>query len=70
MSGEQTIQTLKFFIAILRYLEAEIEYRPFILFVEWCSKIMHKKFQVNLTKIEGVTAIFLISPITTILVYR
>ena len=22
-------------------------------FVEWCFKIMHKKFQVNWTKIEG-----------------
>ena len=38
------------------------------IFVEWCSKIMYKKFQVNLTKIEGVTAIFVIFPITTILV--
>ena len=34
------------------------------LFVEWCSKIMHKKFQVNLTKIEDVMAIFVISLIT------
>ena len=46
--------TLKnFFIAISRYLEAEIDFRYFIL-VEWCFKIMHKKFQVNLIKIEGV----------------
>ena len=31
---------------------------------------MHKKFQVNWTKIEGVMAIFVISPVTTIIVYR
>ena len=30
-------------------------------FVEWCSKIMDKKFQINLIKIEDVTVIFVIS---------
>ena len=39
-------------------------------FVEWCFKIMHNKFQVNLTKIEGVLAIFVISPVTITIVYR
>ena len=31
---------------------------------------MHKKFQVNLSEIEGVMVFFVISPVTTILVYR
>jgi len=67
---KKTFQTSQFLIAILPHLEAEFDYSPFLLFVEWCFKIMHKKFQVNLTKIEGVTAIFVISPVMTILVYR
>ena len=29
---KKTFKTLQFFIAILRYLEAEIDYGPFILF--------------------------------------
>ena len=40
---------LQFSIAILCYLEGEIDYRPFILFVECCSQIMYKKFLVNTT---------------------
>ena len=31
---------------------------------------MNKKFQFNLTKIKGVTVIFMISPVMTILVFR
>ena len=57
-------------IAILRYLEAKFDYRYFIIFLRYGFKIMHKKFQVNSTKIEGVMAIFVISSITTIIVYR
>ena len=48
------LQTLQILIGILRYLEAEIDYRSFILFLEWCSKIMQQKFQVILTQIKGV----------------
>ena len=70
MSGVQTFQTLQFFITILCYLEAEIDYRPFILFEEWSFKIMHKKFEVNWIKIEGVMSIFVICPVKTILLYR
>ena len=58
---KKTFQTLQFSITILCYLEAEINYRPLYFFVEWCSKIVHKKFQVDWTKNEGVTAIFVIS---------
>ena len=58
----------QFSIMILRYLEAEIDYRPVLLFIEWWLKIIHKKFQFNSTKIEGVTVIFVIFTITTILV--
>ena len=47
MEQKFTFQMLQFFITISRYLEAEIDYKPFILFVEWYFKIMHKKFQVN-----------------------
>ena len=50
------------------YLEAQIDYMPLYLFVEWCLMIMHKKFQVNSTNMKGMTAIFVISPIMTILV--
>ena len=81
MELKKTFQMSQFSIAISRYLEAEINYRYFRYldiyffylfryFVDWCFKIMHKKFQVNSTKIEGVTAIFVISPVTTIIVYR
>ena len=62
-----TFEMLQFSMAILCYLGAEIDYRPFILFY---FKIMHKKFQVNSTKIEGMMAIFVISSITKIIVYR
>ena len=55
-------------IAILGYLETEIGFRLFMLFVECC--LMHKKFQVNSTKIKGVKEIFVIFSVTTILVYR
>ena len=44
--------------AILRYLEAKFDYGYFIIFLHYGSTILHKKFQVILTKNEGVTAIF------------
>ena len=37
---------------------SEIDYRHLILFLSWRLKIMHKKFQVNVTKFEGVTVFF------------
>ena len=45
-------QTLQFSTAILHHPQAEIDYSSFIL--------LYTKFQVNLTKIEGVMAIFVI----------
>ena len=42
-------------IAILRYLEAKFDYSYFIIFLRCSSKIIHKKFQVILSKNEGVT---------------
>ena len=35
------------FYCIWLYLEAQIDYSPFILFMEWCLKIMHNIFQIN-----------------------
>ena len=45
-------------IAISHYIEAKFDYGYFIIFFCYGSKILHKKFQVILTKNEGVTAIF------------
>ena len=52
-------------IAISPYLEAKFDYRYFIIdysysmnFLRYGSKILHKKFQVILSKKEGVAAIF------------
>ena len=45
-------------IAILSYLEATFGYDYFIIFLCYSSKILHKKFQVILSKNEGVTVIF------------
>ena len=67
---KKTFQTSQFSVTILRYVEADIDYRSIILFIEWCFNIMHKNFKANLTKIKGVKAIFVISPIATILVNR
>ena len=45
-------------IAISRYLEAKFDYGYFIIFLQYGSRILHKKSQVISTKNEGVTAIF------------
>ena len=45
-------------IAISCYLEAKFDYGYFIFFLRCGSKILHKKFQVILSKNEGVTLIF------------
>ena len=45
-------------IAILHYIEAKFDYSYFIIFLCCGSKILHKKFQVILTKNQGVTVIF------------
>ena len=42
----------------LRYLEAKFDYSYFIIFLHCGSKILHKKFQVILSKNEGMTLIF------------
>ena len=43
---------------ISRYLEAKFDYGYFIIFLHYGFTILHKKFQVIPSKIEGVTAIF------------
>ena len=45
-------------IAISHYIEAKFDYSYFIIFLRCSSKILHKKFQVILSKNEGVTLIF------------
>ena len=45
-------------IAILHYKEAKFDYGYFIIFLRCGSKILHKKFQVILSKNEGMTLIF------------
>ena len=45
-------------IAISHYIEAKFDYGYFIIFLCCGSKILHKKFQVILSKNEGVTLIF------------
>ena len=45
-------------IAISHYIEAKFDYGYFIIFLRWGSNILHKKFQVILSKNEGVTLIF------------
>ena len=45
-------------IVISRYLEAKFDYGYFILFYHYGSTILHKKFQVISSKIEGMMAIF------------
>ena len=45
-------------IPILRYLEANFDYSYFIVFLRYSSKIVHTKFQVILSKNEGMTVIF------------
>ena len=44
-------------IAISHYIEAKFNYGYFIPFLHCGSKILHKKFQVILSKNEGVTLI-------------
>ena len=44
MEQVKTFQMSQFSIAILHYLEAEIDYSLFYFFVELSFKIMHKKF--------------------------
>ena len=44
--------------AILHYLEAKFDYGYFIIFLLYGSKILHKKFQVILSKNEGGTLNF------------
>ena len=70
MELKNTCQTSQFFIAILHYLGAKIDYRSIILYCRVVFQYYAQKFQVNSTKIEGMMAIFVISPVTTILVYR
>ena len=45
-------------IAISHYIEAKFDYGYFIIFLCCGSKILHKKFQVILSKNEGMTLIF------------
>ena len=45
-------------IAILHYIEAKFDYSYFIIFLRCGSKIVHKTFQVILSKHEGMTLIF------------
>ncbi len=45
-------------IAISRYLEAKFDYDYFTTFLHYGSEILHKKFQVILSKNKGVTLIF------------
>ena len=45
-------------IAILHYIEAKLDYGYFIIFLCSGSKILRRKFQVILSKNEGVTLIF------------
>ncbi len=45
-------------IAILRYIEAKFDYGYFIFFLCCGSTILDKKFQVILSKNEGMTEIF------------
>ena len=47
-------------ITITRYLEVKFDYGYFILFYQYGFMILHKKFQVILSKIEGVTVIYAI----------
>ena len=52
-------------IVISHYLEAEIDYKSFILF----CRVMSQDYAHDIwTNIEGVTVIFVMLPITTILV--
>ena len=46
---QKFFQTLQSIIAISHYLESEIDYKPFIIFIEWCLK----KFQVNLPNLKA-----------------
>ena len=41
---KKTFQTLGFLIRILRYLEAEIDYRPFMIFYRMMSQDYAQKF--------------------------
>ena len=45
----------------MKYVEAEIDDRYLLRFIELCLKIMHRKFQFNLTKIKGVKVIFFVA---------
>ena len=45
-------------IAILHYIEAKSYYGCFMIFLHCGYHILHKKFQVILSKNEGVTLIF------------
>ena len=63
-----SFQMSQFSIAILHYLETEIDYRPFILFCRVMSQDYAQEISGYYTKIEGVTVIFVMFPITIILV--
>ena len=54
----QTKTLSQLFKELQGYLEAKIDYWYFIIFLRNGSKIPHKKFQVILSKHEGVTLIF------------
>ena len=45
-------------IAILYYIEAKFDNGYIIIFLHYGSTILHKKFQVILSKNEGMTLIF------------
>ena len=63
MNKTEKFYIFKISIAILGYLEAKFDYDYFILFWQWGPTILNKKFKVILTKIEEVTAVFVISRI-------
>ena len=55
-----SVSNIVILITILGYLETEIDYKPFQLFLEWCLKIFCKKIKVYFTKIGDVMAILVI----------
>ena len=58
VAKNQTKTLSQLFKELQGYLEAKFDYRYFIIFLHNGSKIPHKKFQVILSKHEGVTLIF------------
>ena len=57
-----SFQMSRFSIAILHYLETEIDYRPFILFCRVMSQDYAQEISGCLDKIEGLTVIFFYVP--------